>query len=142
MQYTIREIEKYDLDDIESLASRSFSPEDYYEGYPKQLEWLIAKDERRYLLCAEDMCEIVGFISGGIAGEIEYLAVDDDYRSEGMGKRLVMEITKRLKEDGFDEVFLTPTRDSEKFYRKIGFETGNDGRMYADIEELLEDDGD
>ena len=138
MDYRIREMEAHDLSDVESIMYRSFSPQNYDDGYMEQLRWLIENQECRYLLCAEGH-EVAGFIHGDHTGEIEYIAVDEDYRREGIGKRLALSLLRRFKEDGLERAILTPTSNSEKIHARIGFHRCGDGRMAADIDELLED---
>lgn len=115
-----------DLDELEIRAAR-----------PEDLGDVIALLERsglitdgveehiRTFVVARDGGELVG--CGGaeayqFAALIRSIAVREDYRSHGLGRRLVRELLDRLSSRGLREFYLL-TIDAEAYFRKRGFRT-------------------
>lgn len=70
--------------------------------------------------------EIVGMgraISDGISDAyIQDVTVLPEFRGQGIGRGIVVEILKRLRADGLQWIGLIAGRHSHPFYRKLGFE--------------------
>lgn len=86
----------------------------------------VAKDNGIVIACYADMC-VVGLISGYFAGDeadITSVAVDTDYRRQGIALSLMQEFEKSLP-DYISEIFLE-VRESNtpavSLYEKCGFE--------------------
>jgi ribosomal-protein-alanine N-acetyltransferase len=57
-----------------------------------------------------------------ILGLIEDVAVNEDYRGLGIGKKLVKELIKIGNEKNCDKIVLSSSEKNSKFYEKIGFQ--------------------
>ena len=67
---------------------------------------------------------------GGIRAQIEAVRVHEDYRGEGIGKRLFLWAIERSKEKGAHVVQLTTDKkrpDALKFYKALGFRDSHEG---------------
>jgi ribosomal protein S18 acetylase RimI-like enzyme len=92
----------------------------------------IVSDPNIVLLVAKDEKKIIGMTSLYImnkfskrTGSIEDVVVDDGYRGQGIGQRLVEEIIESAKQMGLKSIQLTsrPERVAgNKLYQKLGFE--------------------
>lgn len=86
----------------------------------------VKKDNGIVIACYADMC-VVGLISGYFAGDeadITSVAVDDDYRRQGIALRLMQEFEKSLP-DYISEIFLEVRETNTpaiSLYEKCGFE--------------------
>jgi ribosomal-protein-alanine N-acetyltransferase len=91
------------------------------------MEELLASHSR-YFLIAEVGEDAVGFVSGrgmGQEAEILNLAVKQANRRQGIGRTLVEELLKILREDSSETVFLEVRESNTRaksFYRALGFE--------------------
>ena len=80
-------------------------------------------------LVAEDGAHIVGTVLGGYDGRrglIYHLAVVPEYRQQGIGKTLMAEVERRLKEKGCQRCYLLvkhDARDVIEFYHGLGWDT-------------------
>lgn len=96
------------------------------------------------LLVAEEGGEVVGttvlaVLPGFAHGTspfavVEYVVVDERYRSRGIGRQLMEHVIEKAKEAGCYKIMLTSDLRRErahKFYRSIGFEASAHGfRLY------------
>jgi len=95
--------------------------------------------------------EIAGFViatvMGGYEGHrgwINYLAVHPDHRCNGYGKKLMLEIEQRLKNQGCPKINLqirSDNSDAVSFYQKIGFLNDNViglGKRLIDDEKFID----
>lgn len=112
-------------------------PDDYLAGLsaPRQAAYYQAGLLAGHAaLVADAGDQIVGFVTmgrrrAGLAeGEIETLYVQDDWRDQGAGRRLMQGAAQRLARAGCRSAFLWVLRDnpSRWFYQRIG------GRLAAD----------
>jgi len=60
-------------------------------------------------------------IRGEKAGHIEDIVVNEDYRANGVGEKLIKELIKIGKEKGCYRITLLCDKSLEKFYNKNGF---------------------
>ncbi len=77
----------------------------------------------RYFLIAEKDNNVVGLIRGCYDGSraiIHQLAVDKEYQRQGIGKKLIHELSLRLKKDGAPSVAVT-VGEAENYYKPLGF---------------------
>jgi predicted N-acetyltransferase YhbS len=139
MSYEIRRGHPKDLKDIESLLDRSFYGDEVYPGYLKQVRHVLHIPE--YTFVADSGYDVVGYIHGSDTlsgfGLIEYLAVDPDWRREGIGRILMHTVAQAFQKNDISLLFLTPTSSSVPFYEKLGFEERGHGRMVASVVDLL-----
>lgn len=68
----------------------------------------------------------------GIA-KIERMAVRRDYRSTGVGKKLLQHVMQYAKNQGFSKAFLSAQSHAVPFYEKLGFKAEGDEYMEAGI---------
>ncbi len=69
-------------------------------------------------------------------GRIEDVVVDENYRGEGIGKRLSLEAIRIGKELGLSKLFLTsnPKRiEANRLYQKIGFKLGTTNSYFYEM---------
>lgn len=79
----------------------------------------------RTFVVARDGQQVVG--CGGaetyqVAALLRSIAVEPEYRSRGLGRRLVRQLIDRLASRGLREFYLLTT-DAEAYFRKRGFKT-------------------
>lgn len=80
-------------------------------------------------LVAEDSRRIIGTVLGGYDGRrglVYHLAVVPEYRHQGIGKMLMGEVERRLKEKGCQRCYLLVKHDAGDaigFYRSLGWDT-------------------
>ncbi len=55
-------------------------------------------------------------------GLIEDVAVNENYRGKGIGKKLVEKLIEIASEKGCDKTVLNSSEKNSEFYEKIGFE--------------------
>ena len=82
-------------------------------------------DHWRTFVVARDGARLVG--CGGaeayqVAALIRSIAVDPEYRSHGLGRRLVRQLLDRLSSHGLREFYLLTTT-AEEYFKKRGFKT-------------------
>ncbi len=88
----------------------------------------LARDPDLFLV-AQEGDRIIGTVIGGYDGRrgmIYHLAVVPEYRQQGIGKLLMAEVEKRLKDKGCQRCYLLvkhDARDVIDFYRGIGWDT-------------------
>ena len=88
-------------------------------------------------LVAELNNKIIGTIMGGYDGHrgvINYLAVDQDYRLQGLASELVSIVEEKLKYLGCPKINLLVRRDNievEQFYKKLDFQKQEDVSVFG-----------
>ena len=83
-------------------------------GVPEHLaSFVVAKDDGRLVACS-------GAEAYQFAALIRSVAVEPEYRSSGLGRRMVREIIDRLASRGLREFYLLTT-NAEPYFRKRGF---------------------
>lgn len=132
---TLEEIEKVRIP-LEKLHKYHNSISKYFSGsYPRiTFEERIAAyrenaksgDYRIELLTNSETNNIIGFCiaySTKVRGKIEVLFVDEEYRGNGFGARLVKNAMKWFEENQINEIELTVVYGNEAvtFYQKMGF---------------------
>lgn len=121
----LRKLERNDFDKIFEIMEKSF-PKDEYRTYEGQKALLEEKPYTIYILTGEQDI-IKGFIAVWEYDEfgfVEHLAVDPQYRNEGLGSIMLKETSKMLSKMLCLEVELPETEISQRrigFYRRNGF---------------------
>ena len=87
---------------------------------------------------------IIGFVGGAIRsghGHISGIAMDREYRMNGMGKRLLKMVDAEFLADGFEQITLEvrkSNRNAIRFYKKNGYKKSYDIKgYYADGEDAI-----
>ena len=126
---------------IFKMKIRQFKPKDY-QGFAKVLKSVgsFEKDTDNYnvmlrvhklspdlILVAEDKGKIIGTVIGqgnGSVGFVWSLAVLPSEQGKGTGKKLILEIQRRLKKNGCVGISLFTSLDRKKavnMYRELGY---------------------
>lgn len=58
----------------------------------------------------------------GVGGKLMQMAVDSHWQGTGLGARLVRELERQVRADGFREVRMHARETAIGFYRKLGYE--------------------
>lgn len=137
----IRPFKPKDIKQVVNVANKHAS----FDSDVTEADFQPAWSFPRGLLVAEYGEQIAGFVfayiravPGGVlnrwsaskVAQIEILAVDDSYRSQGIGKALLDRLLDMLKEEGVDLVLLhcpVEAKEAKHLYDKLGFEV----RAYA-----------
>ncbi|MFH1820471.1 MAG: ribosomal protein S18-alanine N-acetyltransferase [Candidatus Nealsonbacteria bacterium] len=124
---TIRLFSSTDLDKIIEIEKTSFSQ-----------PW--SKSEfKKYESCffvAEEKGEIIGFVLGRISktqGTIKKIAVNQEYRGQGIGQALLEKILEIFKKQGVKEAIARVRLDNKislSFLKKTGFKTSKTIEKY------------
>jgi len=112
-----------DLNEVMDIERTSF-PQPWSKSYIGKLSQRYPQD----FVVANFSKKVVGYILGykkpnGL-GSIKTLAVNPNFRQQGIGTKLVNFTTKRLKKESVKEVFLhtrTKNQIAILFYKKLGF---------------------
>lgn len=93
-------------------------------GMPPESE-LASEDKKCMHLIAVDKKKIIGcvcfFASNTDEGEIFQMAVSEEYRGKGFGRKLMHALEKALSEIGIKQLFLYAWEETEGFYKKMGY---------------------
>jgi GNAT superfamily N-acetyltransferase len=130
MRYAIRDATLADHQDVEGVFRRaSLSNENDRGPLTQHPEWLVLPDrgirEGRMRLATDEEDVVVAFatflIKGGVA-ELEDLFVDPEHRRRGIAKHLVLDISGRVRELGFETLEVTANPHAMAFYEYMGFD--------------------
>jgi ribosomal-protein-alanine N-acetyltransferase len=119
----LRKFLSADLVKVMEIERNSFS-EPWPESYLKKF----CKNHPHEFLVAENKGEVVGFVAGEISenlGKVSLIAVDQNYREKGVGKKLLEFILNHFKEKGIRTVVARARTENEKgvaFLKSFGFE--------------------
>jgi amino-acid N-acetyltransferase len=102
-----------DLDDIKALLTANDLPTAGVDEHWKT--FVVARDGDRIVGCG-------GSEAYQLAALIRSVAVAPDYRSHGLGRRIVRQLLDRLASRGIREFYLLTTT-AEEYFRKRGFKT-------------------
>ena len=129
MAFLIRDAATTDLGDLQVVfRSASLSNENDRGLLREHPEWLVLPDEGvregRMRVAVDDDGTLTGFatylISDGLA-ELEDLFVDPPRMRQGIATALVLDISARLYELGFDRLEVTANPHAMAFYERVGF---------------------
>jgi GNAT superfamily N-acetyltransferase len=129
MSISIRDAELSDMEGLQGVFERaSLSNENDLGPLLEHPEWLVQSDdgvkEGRMRVAVGEGDAVVGFatylISNGVA-ELEDLFVDPPWMRHGIGEALVLDLSSRLKELGFEALAVTANPHAMAFYQHLGF---------------------
>ncbi len=124
------------IDDYESLTP--FWKEHYFVSEMDSRDHfsLFLEKNPDLSVLIEDDGKIIGTALGSYDGRRGYLqkvVVDKDYRKHGVGKELVLEVAKRLKEAGAAFIPISAEEKLTSFYEKCGFVKKDSISMSLDL---------
>jgi GNAT superfamily N-acetyltransferase len=129
MTFLIRDAESTEMDDLQGVFRRaSLSNVNDRELLQENPQWLLLSElgvlERRMRVAVDGDGTITGFatclISNG-RSELEDLFVDPPRMREGIATALVLDISFRLHEIGFETLEVTANPHAMAFYERMGF---------------------
>jgi ribosomal-protein-alanine N-acetyltransferase len=120
----IRKLENNDINQVIKIWTNSFS-----RNFDKPINPNYLSDPNSITIVMSEEKIIVGVATlhiikklTRILGLIEDVAVNEDYRGLGVGKKLVKELIKIGNEKNCDKIVLSSSEKNSKFYEKIGFQ--------------------
>jgi ribosomal protein S18 acetylase RimI-like enzyme len=129
MTYTLRDAGLADHEEIERVFRRASLSNENDRGHLLQHpEWLALPEdgirEGRMRLAIDETDVVVGFATFLIAdggAELEDLFVDPEHRRRGIAELLVLDISGRVREMGFETLEVTANPHAIAFYEAMGF---------------------
>lgn len=120
----IRKLEKNDINQVIEIWTNSFS-----RNFDKPINPNYLSDPNSITIVVSEENIVIGVATlhiikklTRILGLIEDVAVDKNYRGQGIGKKLVKELIKIGNEKNCDKIVLSSSEKNSKFYEKIGFQ--------------------
>ena len=120
----IRQLVYTDYNQVIEIWKKSFS-----NNFDKEINTTYLSDPSSVTLVSVDNDTITGVASLHIIkkltrtlGLIEDVAVNENYRGKGIGKKLVEKLIEIASEKGCDKTVLNSSEKNSEFYEKIGFE--------------------
>ena len=120
----IRELENTDFRQVIEIWKKSFN-----NNFDKEINSTYLTDPSSITLVSVDSNTITGVASLHIIkkltrtlGLIEDVAVNENYRGKGIGKKLVEKLIGIASEKSCDKTVLNSSEKNSEFYEKIGFE--------------------
>jgi len=120
----IRELENADFSQVIEIWKKSFN-----NNFDKEINSTYLTDPSSITLVSVDSNTITGVASLHIIkkltrtlGLIEDVAVNENYRGKGIGKKLVEKLIGIASEKSCDKTVLNSSEKNSEFYEKIGFE--------------------
>ena len=120
----IRKLEKNDINQVIEIWTNSFSRNfdkpinPNYLSDPNSITIVISEEN---IITAVATLHIIKKLTR-ILGLIEDVAVNENYRGQGAGKKLLKELIKIGNEKNCDKIVLSSSEKNSKFYEKIGFQ--------------------
>lgn len=126
----IRELRITDYSQVIQIWKKSFS-----NKFDQEINTKYLSDTNSITLVSVDNNTITGVASLHIInkltrtlGLIEDVAVNENYRGKGIGKKLVQKLIGLASDNKCDKIVLNSSEKNSTFYKKIGFEK-NDIQM-------------
>jgi phosphinothricin acetyltransferase len=120
----IRELENADFRQVIEIWKKSFN-----NNFDKEINSTYLTDPSSITLVSVDSNTVTGVASLHIIkkltrtlGLIEDVAVNENYRGKGIGKKLVEKLIGIASEKSCDKTVLSSSEKNSEFYEKIGFE--------------------
>ena len=120
----IRELENADFRQVIEIWKKSFN-----NNFDKEINSTYLTDPSSITLVSVDSNTITGVASLHIIkkltrtlGLIEDVAVNENYRGKGIGKKLVEKLIGIASEKSCDKTVLNSSEKNSEFYEKIGFQ--------------------
>jgi GNAT superfamily N-acetyltransferase len=129
MLLLIRDAEATDMEDLQGVFRRASLSNEADRGLLREHpEWLVLSDqgvrEGRTRVAVDEYGTVTGFathlISDG-AAELEDLFVDPPRMRQGIAAALVLDISSRLHQLGFERLEVTANPHAMAFYEHLGF---------------------
>lgn len=144
MSIIIRKAILEDLNEVQKLNYKLFELE--YNNFDPALnmDWTFSKIGEDYfksliedgtVWIALDDNKVIGYIAGSVAGkpsyatkslaELDNFYIEEEYRRQGIGKRLVQELKNYCMSKGIEEIKVTASAknaNAREFYKSNGFE--------------------
>jgi len=70
-----------------------------------------------------------GHFNSSIEAQIRYMAVDEDFREQGIGLRILIALEEVLTENGAKEIILKARENAAPLYEKHGYEIYQEGEI-------------
>ena len=120
----IRELENADFRQVIEIWKKSFN-----NNFDKEINSTYLTDPSSITLVSVDSNTVTGVASLHIIkkltrtlGLIEDVAVNENYRGKGIGKKLVEKLVEIASKKSCDKTVLNSSEKNSEFYEKIGFE--------------------
>ena len=120
----IRNLEKNDINQVIEIWTNSFS-----RNFDKPINPNYLCDPNSITIVMSEKNIVIGVATlhiikklTRILGLIEDVAVNENYRGLGIGKKLVKELIIIGNEKNCDKIVLSSSEKNSKFYEKIGFQ--------------------
>jgi len=120
----IRKLENADFSQVIEIWKKSFN-----NNFDKEINSTYLTDPSSITLVSVDSNTVTGVASLHIIkkltrtlGLIEDVAVNENYRGKGIGKKLVEKLIGIASEKSCDKTVLNSSEKNSEFYEKIGFE--------------------
>ncbi|MDA8558640.1 GNAT family N-acetyltransferase [Flavobacteriaceae bacterium] len=120
----IRELENADFRQVIEIWKKSFN-----NNFDKEINSNYLTDPSSITLVSVDSNTVTGVASLHIIkkltrtlGLIEDVAVNENYRGKGIGKKLVERLVEIASKKSCDKTVLNSSEKNSEFYEKIGFE--------------------
>ena len=133
----IRELTAIDLPAVIALERKIFKKEAWTVGQFKE-ELAGVPLSRYYVIALDDENNLIGY--GGIAqgapnfeADIHTLAVADNFRRKGIGRKLMAELEKWAHNRGAKEIFLemrTTNEEAKPLYKSLGYQVISTRKNY------------
>ena len=134
MDVLTRNFEAGDFDQVFGLLKQLWSYKELdYAGMKKMLDHNLASPSHFYIV-ATDGVQVIGFCSltvkhnlwlQDLLGNVDEMVVDEKYRGQGIGKKLMQRITEIAIENNCQQLELESSFHRDKahaFYEELGFE--------------------
>ena len=134
MEYTIRTLNKADLEQAAALEQRIFSEPWSLKSFEDALE-----QKGNIYIAAKVEEKLIGYCGlWGVAGEgqIYNVAVAPEYRSRKIGEALIKELLDRGKKQGLTAFTLEVRKSNDhaiRLYQKFGFESAGIRKNFYDL---------
>ncbi len=103
------------------------------QGVPSTLEWDGLDQDAIHLLAVNASQQPVGTVRMLNDGHIGRMAVLDEWRHQGIGRRLLKEMLQIARQLKLDKVFLSAQTSAVDFYARFGFTPYGEVFMDANI---------
>lgn len=129
----IRDMKEKDLNDVAVLYEKLFGQKSNIENMLEKFP--LMNDSNSYILIvAEDNGKVIGTVMGIICHTMvanlksflvmEAVVVDENYRGNGIGKEMLLDLESRAKRQGCSYIILVSgnqRKEAHKFYEALGY---------------------
>lgn len=128
----IRDMQEKDLNDVGVLYDSLFGQKSNLERMVETFS--LMNDDSYILIVAEENGKVIGTVMGIVCLTmvanlesflvIEAVVVDKDYRGNGIGKKMLLDLEDRAKRQGCSYIILVSgdqRKEAHKFYEALGY---------------------